>query len=114
MPKLPRAVSDGLLTVTPPLASMPVDLDAAAASYKRPSAARCRRVSVAWRTCTLPAKIARSARSWTSIRSAATSIGALLSWPLSAETWLRCASAGEQRGNGGKAKSHGLPDMLII
>jgi hypothetical protein len=41
----------------------------------------------------LPEKIARSARSCTSIRSAATSTGALLSWPFSAELWPRAGAS---------------------
>ena len=83
-------------------------------SNKRPSAASVSSVSSAWRTWTLPAKIARSARSWTSIRSAATSTGALLSCPFSAEAapcgWARPAAAGEReppRRSGWLQPAHG-------
>ena len=78
----------------------PVDLDIAVAALcrlnKRPSAAAVSSVRSACVTWTLPANIARSARSCTSIRSAVTSTGALLLWPLSADTGcscLTCASA---------------------
>jgi hypothetical protein len=49
-------------------------------------------VSRPWRTTTLPVKIARSARSWTSIRSAATSTGASESCPFSADDWPNAAA----------------------